>query len=152
MAISSSILAWKIPWTVEPGGLQSVGLQRVGHDWGTNTFTLSDNCLSLTLLACSFSWWKFLYLKKYGTNVPFFCILFYFLNNILISWTFLYIINYYSSQNFNGCLACHCGYKVIYLIRPPLGCCNGHWGCLCFVFFKLWGRVCSEHPFITSLA
>ena len=29
----SSILAWKIPWTEEPGGLQSMGLQRVGHDW-----------------------------------------------------------------------------------------------------------------------
>ena len=27
-----SILAWRIPWTEEPGGLQSVGLQRVGHD------------------------------------------------------------------------------------------------------------------------
>ena len=27
-----SILAWKIPWTEEPGGLQSTGLQRVGHD------------------------------------------------------------------------------------------------------------------------
>ena len=27
-----SILAWKIPWTEEPGGLQSMGLQRVGHD------------------------------------------------------------------------------------------------------------------------
>ena len=32
MAIHSSILAWRIPWTVEPGGLQSVGLQRVRHD------------------------------------------------------------------------------------------------------------------------
>ena len=32
MATHSSILAWKIPWTEEPGGLQSMGLQRVGHD------------------------------------------------------------------------------------------------------------------------
>ena len=32
MASHSSILAWKIPWTEEPGGLWSVGLQRVGHD------------------------------------------------------------------------------------------------------------------------
>ena len=37
MATGSSILAWKIPWTVEPGGLQSTGSQRVGHDWATNT-------------------------------------------------------------------------------------------------------------------
>ena len=32
MATHSSTLAWKIPWTEEPGGLQSMGLQRVGHD------------------------------------------------------------------------------------------------------------------------
>ena len=32
MATHSSILAWRIPWTEEPGGLQSVGSQRVGHD------------------------------------------------------------------------------------------------------------------------
>ena len=31
MATHSSILAWKISWTEEPGGLQSVGSQRVGH-------------------------------------------------------------------------------------------------------------------------
>ena len=32
MATQSSILAWKIPWTEEPGRLQSMGSQRVGHD------------------------------------------------------------------------------------------------------------------------
>ena len=32
MATLSSILAWRIPWTEEPGGLQSMGSQRVGHD------------------------------------------------------------------------------------------------------------------------
>ena len=32
MTIYSSILAWRIPWTDKPGGLQSVGSQRVGHD------------------------------------------------------------------------------------------------------------------------
>ena len=32
MATHSKILAWKIPWTEEPGGLQFMGLQRVGHD------------------------------------------------------------------------------------------------------------------------
>ena len=31
-ATDSSILAWRIPWTEEPGGLQSMGSQRVGHD------------------------------------------------------------------------------------------------------------------------
>ena len=32
MATHSSILAWRIPWTEEPGGLQSIGSQKVGHD------------------------------------------------------------------------------------------------------------------------
>ena len=43
MAPHSSTLAWKIPWAEEPGGLQSMGLQRVGHDWAVSlslfTFT-----------------------------------------------------------------------------------------------------------------
>ena len=32
MATHSSVLAWRIPWTEEPSGVQSMGLQRVGHD------------------------------------------------------------------------------------------------------------------------
>ena len=39
MATHSSTLAWRIPWTVEPGGLQSMGSQRVGHNWASNTHT-----------------------------------------------------------------------------------------------------------------
>ena len=39
MATHSSVLAWKIPWTEEPGSLQSMGLQIVGHNRATNTFT-----------------------------------------------------------------------------------------------------------------
>ena len=38
-ATQSSILAWRILWKEEPGGLQSVGSQRVSHDWVTNTTT-----------------------------------------------------------------------------------------------------------------
>ena len=41
MATHSSILAWRTPWTEEPGGLQSMGSQRVGHDWATTH--LSDS-------------------------------------------------------------------------------------------------------------
>ena len=37
MATHSSILAWRIPWTEEPGELQSMGSQRVRHDWAANT-------------------------------------------------------------------------------------------------------------------
>ena len=40
MATHSSILAWRIPWTEEPGGLQSMGSQRVGHGWVADTNTL----------------------------------------------------------------------------------------------------------------
>ena len=36
MAPHSSTLAWRIPWREEPGRLQSMGLQRVGHDWATS--------------------------------------------------------------------------------------------------------------------
>ena len=38
MATHSSILAWEIPWTEELDGLQSMGSQRVKHDWATNTY------------------------------------------------------------------------------------------------------------------
>ena len=44
MTTHSSTLAWRIPWTEKPGGLQSTGLQRVGHDWrddnGSQNITL----------------------------------------------------------------------------------------------------------------
>ena len=36
MATHSSIIAWRIPWTEKPGGLQPMGSQKVGHDWATN--------------------------------------------------------------------------------------------------------------------
>ena len=39
MAIHSSTIAWKIPWTEELGRLQSMGSQRVGHDWATSILT-----------------------------------------------------------------------------------------------------------------
>ena len=42
MGTHSSILAWRISWTEEPGRLQSMGLQRVGHNWVTNTFGASQ--------------------------------------------------------------------------------------------------------------
>ena len=45
MATYSSILAWRIPWTEEPGGLQSMGLQRVRLDWATNTKLLLGQCM-----------------------------------------------------------------------------------------------------------
>ena len=46
MATHSSILAWRILWPEQPGGLQSMGTQRVRHNWVTNTFTFSLKSLS----------------------------------------------------------------------------------------------------------
>ena len=49
MATHSSILAWRIPWTEEPGRLQSMGLQRVEHARALNTFiskSLNIYCLT----------------------------------------------------------------------------------------------------------
>ena len=47
MAPHSSTLAWNIPWMEEPGGLQSMGLLRVGHDWVTSLshFHFSLSCI-----------------------------------------------------------------------------------------------------------
>ena len=55
MATHSSILAWRIPWTEEPGGLQSMGSQRVRHDWAnTHSLTrdLGDNikCTNIPII------------------------------------------------------------------------------------------------------
>ena len=56
MATHSSILAWRIPWTEEPGGMQPIGLQRVAHDW---VFTLSL--------------FKLFFLKHYVSCYAYFC-------------------------------------------------------------------------------
>ena len=56
MATHSSILAWKIPQTEEPGGLQSMGLQRVGHDLATKQQQKSDD--------------PYLYLFTWGNKSP----------------------------------------------------------------------------------
>ena len=42
MATHSSTLAWKIPWMEEPGGLQSMGSLRVGHDWATSLSRIGE--------------------------------------------------------------------------------------------------------------
>ena len=43
MATHSSILAWRIPWTKKPGGLQSTGLQRVRRDWASEVEEVTLN-------------------------------------------------------------------------------------------------------------
>ena len=58
MVSHSSILAWGIPWTEEPGGLQSMESQRVGHDWVTNIFTFSFQWFHSEIL------WTLVFLKS----------------------------------------------------------------------------------------
>ena len=52
MATHPSILAGKIPWTEEPGGLEPMGLQRVGHDWAG---------MHIPVFLTPFYWWDFLF-------------------------------------------------------------------------------------------
>ena len=56
MAIHSSTLAWKIPWTEEPGRLQSMGSQRVGHEWAAEHTQLRINMGSSEFCFCKFAW------------------------------------------------------------------------------------------------
>ena len=51
MAIHSSTIAWKIPWTEEPGRLQSMGSKRVGHDWATSLSQYLFFCVWLISLS-----------------------------------------------------------------------------------------------------
>ena len=44
IATHSSIHDWEIPWTEEPGGLQSLGSQRVGHDWNSLAHMHAEGC------------------------------------------------------------------------------------------------------------
>ena len=60
MATHSSILAWRIPWTEEPDGLQSTVSQRVGHDWATSLHAFfhgfSSSHVWMWELDCEESW------------------------------------------------------------------------------------------------
>ena len=64
MAAHSSILSWRIPWTEEPGGLESMESQKVRHDWVTNTFTffqtiaLVSKSLGTLKSPCYYLLWK----------------------------------------------------------------------------------------------
>ena len=49
MVTHSSILAWRIPWTEEPDGLQSMGLRRVRQFWMTNAFTHNQKQVKLAV-------------------------------------------------------------------------------------------------------
>ena len=52
MATHTSILVWEIPWTEEPGVLQSKGSQRIGHNWATKHTHIRTQEQEEALLAC----------------------------------------------------------------------------------------------------
>ena len=62
MATHSSSLAWRLPWTGEPGGLQSRGSQRIGHDWViedthiVNLITSSEKSESVSRVQLFVTW------------------------------------------------------------------------------------------------
>jgi len=66
MVTHCSILVWRVPWTEEPGGLQSMWSQRLGHDWATNTFIFHiywrwECCLvtvGSSVLCVWMQWWE----------------------------------------------------------------------------------------------
>ena len=49
MATLSSITAWEIPWTEEPGRLYSMGLQTVQHDWATKQQQIHSDCIMVCI-------------------------------------------------------------------------------------------------------
>ena len=67
MATHSSTLAWKIPWTEEPGRLQSMGSLRVGHDWATSLSCIGEGTGNLLQCSClenprdGGAWWATIY-------------------------------------------------------------------------------------------
>ena len=68
MAPHSSILAWRIPWTEEPGGLQSMGLQRVGHDWAPNAFTFMCSSDWVGTFRWPSGWWSAFQSRRFGVD------------------------------------------------------------------------------------
>ena len=91
MATHSSILAWKIPWTEEPGWLLSMGSQRVGHKWMTSLslMILLYTCLHLN---------KHIYRASFGTSVLN-CLSLSLLSNSAEMSVFRHMLSYFSIKS-----------------------------------------------------
>ena len=107
MATHSNILAWKIPWTEKPGGLQSIGSQRVGHNWSDYAHTHIHLCFQLyghpvnfhVSVAMEFIQQKLivLHINKYTVcleKVPAYQILTWSLSLWYEKWNWFFLINY----------------------------------------------------------
>ena len=108
MATHSSTLAWKIPWTEEPG-LQSMGSQRVGHDWATSLhfmpfLSLSEQKSLLNITAYIRHKWVISVLN-YNSSKRCFCLKWHFLNLLMYSWfTMLYQFLLYRKSDSVVCI------------------------------------------------
>ena len=76
IATHSSILAWRIPWTEETGGLQSIGSQRVGHDWANNTLLTKCFYLPHVLIMLTFHSALFHYILSFLLRLFYYIIYF----------------------------------------------------------------------------
>ena len=99
MAIHPSTLAWRIPWMEEPGGLQSTGSQRVGHDWATS---LSLSFKFKCILKKSTSFTAFLHvlcfcchiLKIHICSLTIYCSYIWFYNFCILAIVLVYLGNW----------------------------------------------------------
>ena len=77
MATHSSTLAWKIPWPEEPDRLQSMGSQRIRHDWETSHCSMSSsNCCFLTCICVSQEAGKLVWYSHLFKNFPQFVVIY----------------------------------------------------------------------------
>ena len=76
MATHSSIVAWRILWTEEPGGLQSIGLQRVGHNWSDLPHSTQLLAVLIISIKVMFLLHEFLLLSSFCPSSTFFAFYF----------------------------------------------------------------------------
>ena len=97
MAIHSRTLAWKIPWMEEPGRLQSMGWQRVGHNWATSlTLMFSTQIFSVVQLLS--------HIRLFATSWSAACQAFL---SFIISWSLLKLMSIESVMPPNHLILCH---------------------------------------------
>ena len=121
MAPHSSTLAWKIPWTEEPGRLQSMGLLGVGHEWTTSLslFTLmhwegNGNPLQCSCLENSRdggAWWAAVsgvaqsqtQLKQLSSSIEYFIIILIFISLMTAAYFFMHLLIIYIVLFWSAC-------------------------------------------------
>ena len=128
MATHSSILAWEIPWTEEPGGLQSMGLQRVRYDWATNTYTAlthTQHFLIYFLILLKYNWFTMLCLISIYIYLYIFFIYIFFFSLYIYSFSYSFLLQFIIDTEYNSLctvsrtlLFIHPIYKSLHLLIP----------------------------------